>query len=162
MPSLHILATRLRLLGALFAGMLMLLGAGDNSARIDRLGHQMICMCGCSYILPECNHLHCPSSTPMHEELVAAVDRGDGDSAILQSFVEKYGTVVLAAPTTHGFNRVAWIMPYLALIVGITVVVFIVGMWRKRALVKPSGVPTTIQSTQLDRFRDQARKETTL
>jgi cytochrome c-type biogenesis protein CcmH/NrfF len=152
-----------RLFPALFLGVILLVGAGDNSARVKRLGHQMICMCGCSYILLECNHLHCPYLTPMREELVAAVDRGDADNTILQSFVEKYGTVVLAAPTTRGFNRVAWIMPYLALILGITLVVFIVGAWRRR---RPFASLVDSQratlDSELDRFREQARKETGL
>ena len=151
-----------RLFPALFLGMLLLLGAGDNSARVDRLGHQMICMCGCNYILLECNHLHCPYLTPMREELVAAIDRGDADNAILQSFVQKYGTVVLAAPTTHGFNRIAWIMPYLALMAGITVVVSIVGAWRKRPLASHAGSPKANPGPELDCFREQARKETDL
>ena len=149
-----------RLVPVLFLGGILLLGAGDNSARVDRLGHQMICMCGCNYILLECNHLHCPYLTPMREELVAAVDRGDADNGILQSFAQKYGTVVLAAPTTHGFNRIAWIMPYLALMAGITVVVSIVGVWRRRPLVSQASSPRA--SPELDGFREQARKETDL
>ena len=64
----------------------------------------------------------------LKQELNAAVDRGDSDSAITQFFVQTYGTLVLAAPPNRGFNRVAWIMPYLALPVGITLVVFIVWM----------------------------------
>jgi cytochrome c-type biogenesis protein CcmH/NrfF len=34
------------------------------------------------------------------------------DQVILDSFVAKYGAVVLAAPTTHGFDLVAWIAPF--------------------------------------------------
>ena len=48
----------------------------------------------------------------MRNELTAGLERGDSDSLVLQSFVQKYGNTVLAAPTTTGFNRVAWIMPF--------------------------------------------------
>jgi len=99
----------------------------------------------------------------MREELVAAVDRGYADNTILQSFVEKYGTVVLAAPTTRGFNRIAWIMPYLALILGITLVVFMVGAWRKRRpLAGRDDSQRATLDPELDRVREQARKETGL
>jgi cytochrome c-type biogenesis protein CcmH/NrfF len=152
---------KFRALGTLLLSAVLFLAAGDN-ARVDRLGHQMICMCGCNYILLECNHLHCPYLTPMREELDAAVARGETDSTILQSFVEKYGPVVLAAPTKLGFNRVAWIMPYLALPVGITLVVFIVWMWRKRPVRVHTSVPTPVRGEELARFREQARKETGL
>jgi cytochrome c-type biogenesis protein CcmH/NrfF len=162
MPSLYIPVARLHLLTAIFAGMLLLLGAGDNSARVDRLGHQMMCVCSCNQILLECNHVGCSYSTRMRDELVAAVDRGETDNGVLQWFIQNYGTTVLTVPTNRGFNRIAWIMPYLALVVGISLVVFIVGVWRKRTLVKPSGLPSAIQSAELDRFREQARRETGL
>jgi len=53
------LTTKLRLISSIFLGVLLLLGAGDNSRRIDRLGHQMMCVCGCNQILLECNHVGC-------------------------------------------------------------------------------------------------------
>jgi cytochrome c-type biogenesis protein CcmH/NrfF len=51
----------------------------------------------------------------MRVELAAGLDRGDSDDLTLQSFVQKYCSTVIAAPTNVGFNRVAWIVPYLAL-----------------------------------------------
>ncbi len=38
--------------------------------------------------------------------------------------MQKYGPTVLAAPTTTGFNRVAWIMPFLALVLGLLTTIF--------------------------------------
>jgi len=38
------------------------LGAGDNSARFNNLGHRLMCVCGCNYVLLECNHVGCPYS----------------------------------------------------------------------------------------------------
>jgi cytochrome c-type biogenesis protein CcmH/NrfF len=152
-----------RPLAALFLGVLILLGAGDDAGRVKRLGHQMICMCGCSYLLLECNHMHCAYLSQMREELTAAVGRGDGDDTILQSFVQKYGTVVLAAPTGTGFNRIAWIMPYLALVLGITVIASIVGTWKKRrSPAAATAAGGALHTNEVDRFRDQARKETEL
>jgi len=153
---------RFRMVPAILLGTLLLLGATDDSARVDRLGHKMICMCGCNQILLECNHLRCPSLTPMHAELVAAVDRGDADDAIVQSFVQEYGAVVLAAPTTRGFDRIAWIMPYAALVLGILLVAFVVRVWRNRPLPTHVGVPAPVAQAELERFRAQARKETDL
>jgi cytochrome c-type biogenesis protein CcmH len=136
------------------------MAAGDDAARIDRLGHQMMCVCGCNQILLECNHVGCSYSTRMRDELTAAVTRGDSDNSVLQWFIQTYGTTVLAAPTNTGFNRMAWIMPYLALVVGIGLVVAIVGVWRKRPLVAPAHLPAALRAADLDRFRQQARRET--
>lgn len=138
----------------------VLLGAGDESARVNDLGHRMMCVCGCNQILLECNHVGCAYSERMRAELIAAVDRGDNDDLTLQAFVQKYGTTVMAAPTKVGFNRVAWIMPYLVLVLGLTMVTLIVRAWRSRPLVLPAGAVAPVHGAELEHFRDQARKET--
>jgi cytochrome c-type biogenesis protein CcmH/NrfF len=136
------------------------LGAGDQSARVNDLGHRMMCVCGCNQILLECNHVGCPYSDRMRAELVAAVDRGDSDDLTLQAFVQKYGTTVMAAPTKTGFNRVAWIMPYLVLVLGLALVTLIVRAWRSRPLELPVGAVAAVHGAELEYFRDQARKDT--
>ena len=146
------------LLCALFA----LLGAGDENARFDKLGHGMMCVCGCSQILLECNHVGCAYSTRMRDELAAGLERGDNDDLIMQSFVQKYGTTVIAAPTSTGFNRVAWIMPYLALVLGLVTVVLVVRAWRGRPLPAAPGGIAPVEGAELERFRDEARKDTEL
>lgn len=153
---------RLHLIPALLVGVLLLMGAGDDSARIDRIGHQLMCVCGCNQVLLECNHVGCSYSTRMRDELTAAVTRGQSDNNVLQWFIQTYGTTVLTVPTDHGFNRIAWIMPYLALVLGIGLVVFIVAVWKKRPLVVHASVPTAVRGTDLERFRNQAQRETEL
>jgi cytochrome c-type biogenesis protein CcmH len=137
-----------------------LLGAGDESARVNDLGHRMMCVCGCNQILLECNHVGCAYSDRMRAELIAAVDLGDNDDLTLQGFVQKYGTTVMAAPTKSGFNRVAWIMPYLVLVLGLAMVTLIVRAWRSRPLVLPVGAVAAVHGAELEYFRDQARKDT--
>jgi len=137
-----------------------LLGAGDESARVNDLGHRMMCVCGCNQILLECNHVGCAYSERMRGELIAAVDRGDNDDLTLQGFVQKYGTTVMAAPTKTGFNRVAWIMPYLVLVLGLAMVTLIVRAWRSRPLVLPASAVAAVHGAELEHFRDQARKDT--
>lgn len=153
---------RVQLIPALLVGVLLLLGAGDDSARIDRIGHQLMCVCGCNQVLLECNHVGCSYSTRMRDELTAAVTRGDSDNSVLQWFIQTYGTTVLTVPTDHGFSRIAWIMPYLALVLGIGLVVFIVAVWKKRPLAVHAAVPAAVRGSDLDRFRNQARRETEL
>ncbi len=153
---------RARLIFGLFAGVLLLLGAGDDAARIDRIGHQIMCVCGCNQILLECNHVGCSYSSRMRDELTAAVTRGDSDNVILQWFIQTYGTTVLAVPTKTGFNRIAWIMPYLALVLGIGLVVLILWMWKQRPAPANASATAAMRRTDLDRFRQQARRETEL
>jgi len=136
------------------------LGAGDENARFNDLGHRMMCVCGCNQILLECNHVGCNYSDHMREELIAAINHGDNDDLVLQAFIQKYGTTVLAAPTSRGFNRVAWTMPYAVLVLGLGVVTMIVRAWgRKAVALREAAGPT---DPAMEPFRDQAQLETEL
>lgn len=148
-------------------------GAGDPATRFTELGHQLMCICGCNQILLECNHVGCPDSDGMRNELAAQVTRGDSDSLVEQAFVQKYGPTVLAAPTTTGFNRTAWIVPFAALFFGFGLVVLVIRGWHNNPPHSPAGrAPTNgssgptgsprISRTELEQFRDQADKETEL
>ena len=156
------LARRFRLIAAIALGIPILIGASDDSARMEKLGHKVICMCGCNQVLLECNHYGCPSLTPMHEELVAAIDKGESDSSILQAFIDQYGPTVLAAPTSHGFDAIAWIMPYLVLALGASGVVLVITVWHRRIAARPLVASSDVGATELNRFREQARRETEL
>jgi cytochrome c-type biogenesis protein CcmH/NrfF len=136
-----------------------LLGVGDEDARFKDLGHHLMCVCGCSQILLECNHVGCQYSDRMRVELAAALDRGDNDDLTLQSFIQKYGTTVVAAPSTKGFGRVAWIMPFAALLAGMGALVWIVRSWRNRPAPALADGIRPLRGPELERFREQADKE---
>jgi len=138
------------------------LGVGVDDARFNTLGHRLMCVCGCNQILLECNHVGCEYSDRMRGELMAALDRGENDDLALQGFVQEFGTTVVAAPSTQGFGRVAWIMPFLALALGLMLLVIVVRAWRRRpdpALADGIRPP---RGVDLDRFRRQAQEETQL
>ena len=130
----------------------------DTDARFNKLGHQLMCMCGCNQILLECNHVGCTYSDRMRNELTAGLERGDSDSLVLQSFVQKYGNTVLAAPTSSGFNVVAWIMPFAVFVLAIAGTIWIVRAWKARTLAQPVAHPN-LAPEQLDELRKRARQE---
>jgi cytochrome c-type biogenesis protein CcmH len=134
-------------------------GASDPSTRFNEIGHRLMCICSCGQILLECNHVGCPDSDGMRNELMAAVTRGDSDSLVQQAFVQKYGPTVLAAPTTKGFDRTAWIFPFVAFTVGVIGVVFVVRAWKNRPA-PARATAAALSSPDLERFRRQADEET--
>ena len=142
-----------------------LLGASGDRGRFEDLGHRMMCVCGCNQILLECNHVGCPYSDRMRQQLLTAVQSGQSDTAILQAFVQEYGTTVLAAPSMHGFDRVAWIMPFAVFLAGIVTAGLLIRHWQERGHGRPRpGVAfaDSASSPALDRYVQQARKETEL
>jgi len=137
-------------------------GAGDPASRFNEVGHQLMCICSCGQVLLECNHVGCPDSDRMRNELTAAIARGDSGSLVEQAFVQKYGPTVLAAPTTVGFDRAAWIMPFVALVLGFGIVIFVVRAWKNRPEPALADGLRPVRGAELDEFREQARKETDL
>ena len=152
--------SKLRIAQLLLVALLAMLFLGaDTDARFNKLGHQLMCMCGCNQILLECNHVGCTYSERMRNELTAGLERGDSDSLVLQSFVQKYGNTVLAAPTTTGFNRVAWIMPFAVFAAALALTILLVRMWESRAVSQPVP-PPNLHAAELDELRKKARQET--
>ena len=145
------------------ASALLLMAAADDPGgkRFDRLGHAMMCQCGCGQIMLECNHVGCSSSEQMRKELRAAMDRGENDKAILAGFVAKYGPTVLSAPTGKGFDLVAWIMPVVIFIAGILGVALVVRTWKRRAPAPAAGAPDEAAG-EMDEYRRRVHEETSL
>jgi len=152
------LARRIAQLALIATLALLFLGA-DTDARFNKIGHQLMCMCGCNQILLECNHVGCAYSDRMRNELTVALERGDSDSLVLQSFVQKYGNTVLAAPTSSGFNVVAWITPFAIFALACGGTIWIVRAWKARTLAQPVEHPN-LAPEELDALRKKARQET--
>lgn len=127
-----------------------------KASRFDKLGHRIICSCGCNQILLECNHVGCPNSDGMRHELMAGVQRDDSDKTIFSAFVEKYGPTSLAAPPLEGFNIVGWVMPFAMLILGIGGTALLIRKWRLRS----APMPTPSGVAHFADIRDRIRRET--
>jgi cytochrome c-type biogenesis protein CcmH len=144
-----------------------MLGAGQS--RFDRLGHELMCSCGCGQILLECNHVGCPDSARMIAELRAQLATGGSDTAVLQWFEAKYGATILAAPIRGGFDNAAWIVPVAIFLLATLGTFWVVWLWKRRAL-KLAGAATGIDGSDLSadgesnpqdaELRERIRRET--
>jgi cytochrome c-type biogenesis protein CcmH/NrfF len=131
-------------------------GATDAGSRFNDLGHRMMCTCGCAQLLGECNHVGCPASGHMRDELTAAIQSGSSDPDILASFSAKYGATVLAAPTTHGFDLVAWIAPFAVFAAALLGTILLVRHWS----LGRTQAPAHASDPTIDRLREKIRRET--
>ena len=110
----------------------VMLGADDSGSRFNKIGHRLMCGCGCGQILLECNHVNCPVSPVMIGELHAQVDSGRSDTLIFNWFAAKYGPTILAAPIRGGFDNVAWIAPLAAFVLATIGTGVLVVYWKRR------------------------------
>jgi cytochrome c-type biogenesis protein CcmH len=136
-----------------------MLGASDPTARFTRLGHDLMCTCGCAEILLECNHVGCTSSTAEIADLHAQLDAGASDAAIFKFFTAKYGPTVLAEPVRGGFDDVAWIGPFAFLLLGIALVLLLLRYWKRRHERLGPALPDA-PIPDADALRDRIRNET--
>jgi len=135
------------------------LGATDAGSRYTNLNHRLMCTCGCAQILGECNHVGCPNSSGELDELRTGIGNNQSDEQILDSFVVKYGAIVLAAPTTHGFDLVAWVAPFAVFGAALLGTILLVRRWSVgRTLVTATDM-ATMDPAERER-REKIRRET--
>jgi len=135
-------------------------GAQQLSDRAKQIGGKFMCMCSCSQVLTQCNHVGCSTSAAMLKELNQSLSRGDSEDAITQMFVQEFGTKVYAEPPKSGFSLVAWVLPSVYLFAGTGVVVFVIVRWRKRPAQQATCGAPGISPELLERARAQASRET--
>ena len=99
--------------------------------RVRRLGDQRMCLCGCGATVTSCNMLGCQHSKPAREKLLAMVNAGESDSAILASFVQESGLEILAKPPAQGFNLLGYVVPFIGVALGLAFVWFVIKRFRK-------------------------------
>lgn len=136
------------------------IGASDPTARYQNLNHRLMCTCGCAQLLGECNHVGCTSSGQELSELRSDIAGGMNDQQIFSAFTAKYGATVLAAPTTHGFDLVAWIAPFAVFGAALLGTILLIRRWSGLAANKPAAAEVASDDPIERERRERIRRET--
>ncbi len=144
----------LGLLVLLAAASLGLRGDASPAARYQALGHKLLCMCGCQQTVLACNTPHCSWRGQMKAELKNDLGKGLSNSLIEQEFIQQWGTLVLAVPRRHGFDLLAWIMPWLAALAGLVLLV-----WFMRRGARSTPIPAQHSEAELERVRHEVAEQ---
>jgi cytochrome c-type biogenesis protein CcmH/NrfF len=142
----------------LLLGVLAIRLAGQGEKDISReykdACDRLICQCGCEEQLSVCAMQNCGSATPMRAEIRERLAKGETVSAIVDSFVARYGKKVLSAPTMQGFDFTAWIMPLVLFCLGSILVIWVV-----LRMVRPVAAGGTAELHAVDPRVDQELKD---
>jgi cytochrome c-type biogenesis protein CcmH/NrfF len=146
----------------------LLVGADGQAVRFQKLGDKIMCTCSCGQMLLKCNHVGCPNSARMiaqlHDQLgdgrPASADAGKSDEDVLNFFRTEWGVTAVVEPSQHGFELLAWILPFAGLIVGAILLLVVVTKWKRRP-VAVNGADALLDP-HMDALRARARQETEL
>jgi len=109
-----------------------------------KMRDEIACTCGgCAHEpLSKCI---CGQASQMRDDLRTDIDAGLSHDQIISSWIAKYnGEHFLAMPLDRGFNRLAWIFPYLLGGAGVVGLGFVAMRWSKHpGESQPSEVPST-------------------
>ncbi len=122
-----------------------------------QLQSEIMCMCGCRSPLGSCPMApNCSHWKPEREKLAALLADGNDHDAVVAAFVKDFGGQdILAAPIDKGFNRLAWIVPYVAAFAGLIAIVVTTRRWQRPAAL--AGAESSIDPTLSARLDDELR-----
>jgi cytochrome c-type biogenesis protein CcmF len=116
--------------------------AAERSELERRLEGEILCTCGCRRPLKTCGMFNCQGHASQTAKLRQFLAEGQDYDAVLASFVRDFGSeAILAEPVDRGFNRLAWLFPYLAAALALAGIVVTTRRWSRQR------VPTTGNGT---------------
>jgi cytochrome c-type biogenesis protein CcmH len=86
-------------------------------------------------------------------ERLAAGERTD---QVIHYFVDKYGEWILLSPPRRGFTLLVWVLPAIAVVIGLGVVALLIRSWTKR----PAPPRPPVDAAMRERIRGEIETET--
>jgi len=118
----------------------------------------MACLCGCGTTLKTCPHENCDFGIPAKKEIRQLVDMGKSKDEVIEEMIKLRGETILAAPQFKGFNVLAWITPFFAIIFVGYGIVTLLRQWSGRK--KESTISTNGEEvTENDPYRKKLKDE---
>jgi cytochrome c-type biogenesis protein CcmF len=111
----------------------------ERSALERQLENELMCMCGgCRAPMSQCPMgVSCHGRREMLAKIDAYVAQGMNHDQIRAAMVADYGEQVLTSPPDQGFNRLAWLLPYVMGATGASIIGMAAWRWSR----KPAPTP---------------------
>ncbi len=147
---------RLKTLGiALLIFLLFTSPVRAASATVNDISEQLICQCGCTMIVSNCQ---CATREAMVALIEQKLAQGQSEEEIILYFVAQYGEEVLASPPKRGFNLVAWVLPFAVILGGGGVIYFAIKAWVKQGSDHQTDAETEAEEGD-EEYQSQLKRE---
>ncbi|WP_419956170.1 cytochrome c-type biogenesis protein [Neobacillus niacini] len=123
-----------------------------KSKEFEAVASQFMCTCGCGQDHFECDPKTCNLTVGFKEDIVEMMNKGWNKEKIREYYVNIYGEEILTAPEKSGFSLVAWVMPFVVLILAGVAIFFIIRKWVKK---KGTEVQTPDNESDKDEVEDE-------
>ncbi len=99
----------------------------------DELERGLKCACPCKLDVFTCRttDFQCGISPAMHSDVVRLIEGGYSADEIIAAFTTVYGERVLMAPVKEGFNIAGYVVPFITVGIGGTMLVSLLRRWKR-------------------------------
>ncbi len=102
----------------------------------DELERGLKCACPCKLDVFTCRttDFQCGISPAMHSDVVRLIDGGYSADEIIAAFTTVYGEQVLMAPVKEGFNIAGYMVPFITIGIGGTMLLALLRRWKRETV----------------------------
>ncbi len=126
------------------------------SPDIKRVGMKLACLCGsCRNTVGDCAMIACGYSFPARQKIKRLQSMGMSDQKVVAKFIEDEGLKALAEPQTSGFGLLGWLMPGLAVALGLIAI----GVYWKRFRNPEVAASPRVDATTVEQYESRAAEE---
>ena len=95
-----------------------------------------------------------PIANRIRQFITTRIAAGDTKSQIKQKLVAQFGPAILAEPSRHGFNLLAWVLPFVAIGLGAAALAWLVWRWSRRREAAPAATGEAPVDPEIERRLD--------
>ncbi|HWP85414.1 MAG TPA: cytochrome c-type biogenesis protein CcmH [Terriglobia bacterium] len=106
-----------------------------NDPPVRRIADRLLCQCGgCTGTVHTCPHgINCSVRMYMLNTIRNGLAAGKTEEQVVAGMLREYGPRILAEPPREGFAWLGWLMPYVALLLGVGAVAVVLWRWKASA-----------------------------
>lgn len=111
--------------------------AGTAPTPRQEVEGRLMCYCGCADLTVRvCT---CGTADAIRQEITERLGNGETPDQIVAAFVSRHGAQIRSAPAKAGFELLAWVTPFAAILLAALALIVVVRRWGARAAAGGAG-----------------------